>query len=138
MSEFEMKMFELEIEGNKDFYAKVLKFIEDLFANYLSFQKVYKQYLLKMKLEERFFPDDKEIKEVRKILERRLNSKTHLITMILKSLSPESSWIIENCYLNENTRDYTEWYLKHFSKTTFYKKKRIAILEFANYYFGLF
>ncbi|SYV96931.1 Uncharacterised protein, partial [Mycoplasmopsis edwardii] len=92
MSEFEMKMFELEIEGNKDFYAKVLKFIEDLFANYLSFQKVYKQYLLKMKLEERFFPDDKEIKEVRKILERRLNSKTHLITMILKSLSPESSW----------------------------------------------
>ncbi|TQC54245.1 hypothetical protein E1I74_04055 [Mycoplasmopsis cynos] len=75
------------------------------------------------------------------------NSKTFLVSflelisdqiyLLLKNLSRIYKFVPFTCieleYLILNSS-----VLKHFSKTTFYKKKKIAILEFANLYLGLF
>ncbi|CCP23930.1 hypothetical protein ONA00_06150 [Mycoplasmopsis cynos] len=127
-----------EIENNKEFYQKMCKLVDEIFLIFWLYKDIYRKTLLKVKLERRFFPDKRELREFQRVLERRLQDGSTLINYIMEYMTPESSWIIEKCYLDEETKDFTEWYLKHFSKTTFYKKKKIAILEFANLYLGLF
>ncbi|EIE41329.1 hypothetical protein MCANUFG1_03240 [Mycoplasmopsis canis UFG1] len=123
----------------KDFYAKMCKLISQIFISRFEFKKILQKQIAKLKLRSRFFPNDQELIKTIDNLEKEIyNDANNTIRFILSQMSPEGAWMIENCYLNEETRDVNEWYLKHFSKTTFYKKKKAAILEFTSFYLALF
>ncbi|WP_157771829.1 MG284/MPN403 family protein [Mycoplasmopsis bovirhinis] len=122
---------------DKYFYNQMCKLLRELFATYLEYKDLIKKQVIRTKLELRFFPHDRHIEEGLEFLEEKLKNKEDFIQVILSYMSSESAWLLKNCYLNNETKDMTEWYLKHFSKTTFYKKKKTAVLEFASYYLVL-
>ncbi|AWX70299.1 hypothetical protein DP067_02955 [Mycoplasmopsis anatis] len=65
------------------------------------------------------------------------NWETEYVKFILKNMSKINSMIIEKTYIqnNNNSKD-KNWYKDYFSKTTFYKKKKQAELEFLTLYFA--
>lgn len=64
------------------------------------------------------------------------NWETEYVKFILKNMTKINSMIIEKTYIqNSNLKD-KNWYKEYFSKTTFYKKKKQAELEFLTLYFA--
>ncbi|WP_051521841.1 MG284/MPN403 family protein [Mycoplasma leonicaptivi] len=103
-----------------------------------NFRRDIKQLLAKIKLKQSFskkvFKKDLELDERIIQLKDYYDESNSLINTILSNLSSEDSWIIEKCFNDENTIKDKEWYLEYFSKTTFYKRRKIAIRNFLDYY----
>ncbi|MFV8499680.1 MG284/MPN403 family protein [Mycoplasma sp. VS424B] len=76
---------------------------------------------------------DEQIKETIDEMEQGLKRTNSIFSYILAMMSAENSWIIHKTYIDPETKDNKHWYLEHFSKTTFYKKKHSAILEFGKF-----
>ncbi|MHA0272537.1 MG284/MPN403 family protein [Mycoplasma sp. 48589B] len=76
---------------------------------------------------------DPEIKQLIDEIETNLRKTHNIFNYILAMMSPENSWIIHKTYIDPETSNNKHWYIAHFSKTTFYKKKHNAILEFGKY-----
>lgn len=74
--------------------------------------------------------------ETRAILnQNKANRAISVFEQLLNVLSPTSRLIIENMFLVPNKNE--EWHDKYFSKTTFYKKSKIAMDEFFDLFFGV-
>ncbi|SJZ45812.1 MG284/MPN403 family protein [Mycoplasmopsis verecunda] len=71
----------------------------------------------------------KEIEE----LEVYCKNPPSVFNYILSIMSKENAWLIHKIFLDTETSNDKYWYKKYFSKTTFYKKKQIAIMEFGRY-----
>ncbi|MFV8479748.1 MG284/MPN403 family protein [Mycoplasma sp. T193] len=76
---------------------------------------------------------DEQIKEIIDEMEQGLKRTNSIFNYILAMMSAENSWIIHKTYIDPATKDNKHWYLEYFSKTTFYKKKHSAILEFGKF-----
>ncbi|QDY88507.1 MG284/MPN403 family protein [Mycoplasma anserisalpingitidis] len=64
------------------------------------------------------------------------NWETEYVKFILKNMTKINSMIIEKTYIQNNNLKDKNWYKEYFSKTTFYKKKKQAELEFLTLYFA--
>lgn len=64
------------------------------------------------------------------------NWETEYVKFILKNMTKINSMIIEKTYIQNNNSKDKNWYKEYFSKTTFYKKKKQAELEFLTLYFA--
>ncbi|MFV8401454.1 MG284/MPN403 family protein [Mycoplasma sp. 005V] len=76
---------------------------------------------------------DPEIKELIQEKEANLKKTSNIFNYILAMMTPENSWIIHKTYIDNETKNNSQWYTEYFSKTTFYKKKHSAILEFGKF-----
>ncbi|WP_036451950.1 MG284/MPN403 family protein [Mycoplasma buteonis] len=121
-----------------ELYTQQLEFLKSVFRTYEAYRKQLRYDLFTLKYELMNKVNDLEIQKQMKLIEEKLNGKGSLISLILSMMDKENAWIIEKCHLDSESSNNPHWYLDYFSKTTFYKKKRLAVKEFVNFYFNNF
>ncbi|MFA7736164.1 MG284/MPN403 family protein [Mycoplasmopsis synoviae] len=121
-------------DENKKLRTECNAFVKQVFLTYEAWNNQLKKQLLNLKFKESYLKDKNLSQEVHK-LEIKIKASGSMIQSILSVMKPENSWIIEKCFLDKNTRNNSLWYKDYFSKSTFYKRKNLAVKEFAQIYF---
>ncbi|QGZ97721.1 hypothetical protein GE118_02795 [Mycoplasma sp. NEAQ87857] len=120
----------------KQLYVQQCKVIDEIFKTHDFYVLLLKEKLLRLKFMMKNKHDQIDLKQKQELLEEKIKGKGTLIEIVLKLMHPHTAWLIEKCYLDPETKFDGRWYLEHFSKTTFYKRKKEAVQEFVGYYFN--
>ncbi|QCZ36813.1 MG284/MPN403 family protein [Mycoplasma nasistruthionis] len=68
---------------------------------------------------------------------RKLAGEDSLMEKVLDLMGLQHSWLMRKIYLDPSSKQDKFWYTQYFSKTTFYKKKRMAVQEFSKIFLDL-